>query len=404
MTIEGQSNYKSIIKNALNEMHNINKWQYYFIIEIIGLFLSIKGRINFLQLQRFGKYNEQHYRSHFSKDFNFLEFNTNLVNQNSSKHNILAFDPSYISKSGKSTYGVGHYWSGVAGQSKHGLEISGIAAVDITNHTAFHLEAIQTPNNLDKGELLEHYTKIIIERKNELQLVSRFVVADAYFSKEPFVSELCNNGFDVISRFRKDVRLQYVFIGTQKTGRGRPRKFQGKVDKNNLDMNRFELISKNDMQQIYHAVVHATALKRLVSLVIVRTKRKSKWVQNLYFSTDINLEPQLILQYYKARFQIEFIYRDAKQFTGLHQCQARSKNKLYFHHNMSLTSVNIAKYNHWINIPKYERKEFSMSSVKTMYHNELLLNRFISTFGILPNKRKNKHKINELLKFGVIAA
>ena len=229
-------------------------------------------------------------------------------------------------------------------------------------------------------------------------------MADAYFSKEPFVSKLCNNGFDIISRFRKDVRLQYVFTGTQKIGRGRPRKFQGKVDKNNLDMNRFELISKNDMQQIYHAVVHATALKRLVSLVIVRTKRKSKWVQNLYFSTDISLEPQLILQYYKARFQIEFIYRDGKQFTGLHQCQARSKNKLYFHHNMSLTSVNIAKYTHWINIPRYERKEFSMSSIKTMYHNELLLNRFISTFGISPNKRKNKNKINELLKFGVIAA
>jgi len=327
-----------------------------------------------------------------------------LVNQNSSKHNIIAFDPSYISKSGKSTYGIGNYWSGVAGQSKHGLEISGIAAVDISNHTAFHLESIQTPNNLNKGELLEHYTKILIERKNELQLVSKIVVADAYFSKEPFVNQLCQNSFNVISRFRKDVRLQYVFIGTQKTGKGRPRKFQGKVNKNNLDSNHFNLVQENDMQQIYHAVVHATALKRLVGLVIVRTKRKSKWVQNLYFSTDVNLEPHLILQYYKARFQIEFIYRDAKQFTGLHQCQARSKNKLYFHHNMSLTSVNIAKYTHWISIPKDERKEFSLSSIKTMYHNELLLNRFISTFGISPNKQKNKRKINELLRFGVIAA
>ena len=404
MIIKGQTDYKSIIKNALNEMHNINKWQYYFIIEIIGLFLSIKGRINFLQLQRFGKHNEQHYRAQFSMDFNFLEFNINMVKQNSSKHNILAFDPSYISKTGKSTYGVGNYWSGVAGQSKHGLEISGIAAVDIANHTAFHLEAIQTPNDLEKGELLEHYTKLLIERKNELQLISTTVVADAYFSKDAFVNQLCQNNFNVISRLRKDVRLQYVFIGIQKVGRGRPRKFQGKVDKNNLDMNHFNLIQKNDVQQIFHAVVHATALKRLVNLVIVRTKRKSKWVQNLYFSTDVNLEPQLILKYYQARFQIEFIYRDAKQFVGLHQCQARSKNKLYFHHNMSLTSVNIAKFVHWVSIPKHKRESFSMSSIKTLYHNELLLNRFISTFGISPNKRKNKHKINELLKFGVIAA
>jgi hypothetical protein len=39
---------------------------------------------------------------------------------------------------------------------------------------------------------------------------------------------------------------------------------------------------------------------------------------------------------YRLRFQIEFLYRDAKQFTGLNDCQARSPSKLNFH-NMSLT-------------------------------------------------------------------
>ena len=55
--------------------------------------------------------------------------------ENGSGHYIIAFDPSYIAKSGKSTPGVGWYWSGVAGKSKWGLEISGIAAIDIDNHT-----------------------------------------------------------------------------------------------------------------------------------------------------------------------------------------------------------------------------------------------------------------------------
>ena len=404
MTIKGQSEYKSIIKNALNQMQNINKWQYLFIIEIIGLFLSIKGRINFLQLQRFGTHNEQHYRAQFSKDFDFLKFNIELVKQNASNHNIIGFDPSYISKSGKSTFGVGRYWSGVAGAVKRGLEISGIAAIDISNHTALHLEAIQTPNDLKKGELLNHYAKIIIDRKDDLQQISNCVVADAYFSKEAFVSQLCDNKFDVVSRFRKDVQLQYKFIGVQKKGRGRPRKFQGKVDKEKLDMKYFTLVQNNDEQQTYHAIVYATALKRMVNLVIVRTKRKTKWVRNIYFSTDLNATAEMILKYYQIRFQIEFIYRDGKQFTGLHQCQARSQNKLYFHHNTSLTSVNIAKIAHWISVPQNQREAFSMSSIKTMYHNELLINRFISTFGISPHKRKNKRKIKELLKFGAIAA
>ena len=31
---------------------------------------------------------------------------------------------------------------------------------------------------------------------------------------------------------------------------------------------------------------------------------------------------------YKARFQIEFVFRDAKQYTGLMDCQSR-KQKIY---------------------------------------------------------------------------
>jgi hypothetical protein len=404
MTIKGQSEYKSIIKNALNKMPNINKWQYYFIIEIIGLFLSIKGRINFMQLQRYGKYNEQHYRAQFDKDFDFLKFNIELVQQNAESEMIIAFDPSFISKSGKSTYGVGRYWSGVAGETKYGLEISGIAAVDIQNNTAFHLESIQTPNNLIKGTLLKYYTELLIERKEQLLKVSTIVVADAYFSKDYFVNQLFENGFNVISRFRHDVRLQYRFIGTQKKGRGRPRKFAGLVDKENLDMNHFKIVFQSNNTQIYNTVVYATALKRFVNLVLVRTKRKNKWSRKLYFSTDLELSYELILKYYQSRFQIEFVYRDGKQFTGLHQCQARSESKLHFHHNISLSTVNIAKIAHWISAPKTQRKAFSLSSIKTVYHNELLLNGFISTFGISSNTRKNKQRINELLKFGAIAA
>ena len=69
MTIKGQTQYKYHIKNALNKMQNINKWQYYFILEVIGLFLSVKGRINFLQLGRFGLHQEQRYRGQFEKSF-----------------------------------------------------------------------------------------------------------------------------------------------------------------------------------------------------------------------------------------------------------------------------------------------------------------------------------------------
>jgi len=98
--------------------------------------------------------------------------------EHASHHRTIAFDPSYISKSGKAIPGVGWYRSGCAGKTKWGLEIGGIAAIDIDNHTAFHLEAVQTPQNLKSGNLLEHYADTLVEEKSQLLPISQYVVAD----------------------------------------------------------------------------------------------------------------------------------------------------------------------------------------------------------------------------------
>lgn len=404
MIIQESTSYKYQVKFILNKMKAVNKWRYDFILEVFGLILSIKGRINFLQFERFGNYGEQHYRNQFENRFDFMSFNKELIHEHASKHLTIAFDPSYINKSGKSTPGVGWYWSGCAGKSKWGLEIGGIAAIDIENHTAFHLEAVQTPNDLKSTSLLDHYTSVLVERKQSLLSISKYLVVDAYFSKQPFVSKLCEHGFQVVSRLRDDAYLQYLYTGEVKSTRGRPQLYDGKIDYKNLNTQYFETIEENEKCKIYKAIVHSKSLKRSINLVIVYTMKKNKWSHKLYFCTDLDLSAELLLEYYQTRFQIEFIYRDAKQFTGANDCQARSENKLHFHFNAALSSINLAKISHWLPSLKQERKPFSMSSVKTMYHNELLLNRFINVFGISPNKQKNKTKIRELLQYGAIAA
>lgn len=50
---------------------------------------------------------------------------------------------------------------------------------------------------------------------------------------------------------------------------------------------------------------------------------------------------QQILSFYKSRFQIEFLFRGAKQFTGLTHCQVRDEQKLDFHFNLSLAAINL---------------------------------------------------------------
>ena len=126
MTFSEKSSYKDIVKSVLKKMNGINQPQFKFITEIFGLFLSIQGRLNFLQFARFGSRCEQSYRNGFVKGFDFLSFNKELLEEQKSKQLIIAIDPSYISKSGKCTPGVGYFWSGVAGASKWGLELRGL--------------------------------------------------------------------------------------------------------------------------------------------------------------------------------------------------------------------------------------------------------------------------------------
>lgn len=406
MTTKGIKFYNKLIINTLDKISIYNKCRKDFLCEIFVLFLSIKGRINFLQLERFGKYKEQRYRQQFEKPFSFLEFNKELALSNGGSRFVIAFDPFHINKSGKKTPGLGWYWSGSAGQSKWGIEIGGIAAIDIDNHTAFHLEAVQTIiNDKQSTNLTDWYIKVINERKETLSSISQYFVADAWFSKRPFVDSIIEMNMHLISRFRDDADLKYLFTGKQTGGRGRPRKYAGKIDTKNIDENYFEMITQNNEAAIYSAIVYSKSLKRNVRLVhVTYTNTKGKQSHKLYYSTDTNAEALDILDCYRSRFQIEFLYRDGKQYTGLSDCQARSENKLDFHFNVSLTAINIAKVEHWLSIPKYKRNAFSMSDIKTMNHNRLLVDRFIDVFGINAYSTKNQNYIKELIYYGTIAA
>lgn len=322
-----------------------------------------------------------------------------------SENKVIAFAPSYIPKSGKKTVGTGYFWSGCSSRALWGLEIDGIAAIDIDNHTAMHLEAVQTFCKEDQS-LQDFYAQVLIERKIELQKISKIVVVDAYFAKAPFVNALTKEDFDIICRFRDDVRLQYV-IESLKTGkRSRPKTNGGAVDVNNLDMKYFTLIEQvNENIQVFSGTEKAVALKKLVKVCIVKKLENQKVKDiKIFFSTKLDEEAITIWNTHCLRFQVEFLYRDAKQHTGLSNCQARDENKLYFHFNASLTAINLANVVHWFSIPKEKCQAFSMRDIKVLNHNALLLERFFTMCCINPNILKNKKNVKELLYYGTNAA
>ena len=79
----------SLTSAILDKMPQIGKWQRAFFSHLIPLFLSIRGRINFSQMARYGIFSLTTYRNNFDKPFDFLTFNTHHVEMQSSGYNVI---------------------------------------------------------------------------------------------------------------------------------------------------------------------------------------------------------------------------------------------------------------------------------------------------------------------------
>ncbi|SCM58878.1 transposase [Petrimonas mucosa] len=394
--------YRGICSDVLGELTTkLNKSFKSFLMETLILYLVIPGRINFLQLGRYGKSCEQRFRQNFSKDFDWLEFNLSLSDRVlTGDRKAIAIDPSYISKSGKNTPWIGYFWSGAAGQAKRGLEILGVGLIDVDNKDCISLQAVQTPDRQTlesrDANLIDWYLLVIKSMREKLHRASRHVVADAYFAKNNFVTGLQEMKFDLVSRFRDDAALYYPTLQKPTGKKGRPKLYDGKIDMANLDTTRVQKINI-DNGDLYTLIAYSKSFKQMVRLVIWYSKDGKN--PKLFFSTNPEMSGKDVIEFYRTRFQIEFCFRDAKGFTGLMQSQARDVAKLSFNFNASLTSVNLAKV-----LARERGIPFSMASCKTMIHNAYLLERFICVSGIKPNRRLNDKLVKELIEFAASAA
>jgi hypothetical protein len=125
----------------------------------------------------------------------------------------------------------------------------------------------------------------------------------------------------------------------------------------------------------------------------------------LLFSTDIHLSAESIYAYYKARFQIEFIFRDAKQFTGLCDCQSRQQACLDFHFNASLTTLNLAKFDQ-LSVQTEEDAapvSFSMATYQRRASIQHLMARFISMLDLDLTSIQSHPNYHNLLRYGSLS-
>ena len=117
--------------------------------------------------------------------------------------------------------------------------------------------------------------------------------------------------------------------------------------------------------------------KRTLNIVVVVDTRGKTPRHAILFSTDLTLPALTLLRYYRARFQIAFLFRDAKQFTGLNDCQARDKDKLHCHGNASLSALTLAKLEAQQQAGGALTEPFSMASLQRRAFNRHLLDQIV---------------------------
>jgi hypothetical protein len=396
----------NLVSASLQKFETISKPRFNFFSTIIELWLGLPVRYTMLNLGRIGSYCEKSIRLHFEKFFDFVSFNASLIKGSCGKELIAAFDPSYIPKSGKRTPGLGRWWSGKDQCTLKGLEISLLSIVDVAAGSAMSLEAVQTPSKevlkARKQNLVGHYVSIITKQMPTLKQMVKYLVADGYFMKHDFIIPLLKEEIHIITKMRPDANLRYMYNGPKQSGVGRPRAYDGKVNCANIDKRRIKKYEEDKEVCYYSGIVYCMALKQLVRIVYVQDKQTKRY--EIFLCTDTLIDPALIIKYYRLRFQIEFLIRDAKQHCGLEECQARSENKLYFHFNMALTAVSVAKAGVWLSLPKKKREAFSMRNIKLMYYNKMMTERIFSNLALDLNCKKIKRLYQQCLEIGRLAA
>lgn len=399
---------KKLTEELLSEVEISNKWQHDFLVHLFDLLVSLRGRYNFLNLARYGDYSERTYRNWFERDFDFLSFNKKLALDYLDEELICGFDPTFITKSGKHTPGYGYFWSGKDGRAKKGLELGGFGVIDIKANTATHLLGVQTLDVCKFDSFLAYYAHLIRTYGSDLKEISAYLAVDAFFSKQLFVDTVVDEGLHIVSRLRKDAYLRYRYVGPHPKRRGRKTVYAGKVDALAPDESFFRICIEDREQgiRVYEGEAHVRSLKRWCRIAIVHYLDDAGEVTGyaIYFSDDLQMDGTQLYTYYKSRFQVEFLYRDAKQYTGLEHHQSRSEQKLDFHFNASLTAVSLAKVAHYLSQPIKERGSFSMADIKTEHFNRLMLDSFICIFGIDPNEAKKHPGYQKLVTLGKIAA
>ena len=431
-----RQNYNGYNKKPMTEIlallqpleHSISKTTLKQMSRIIMAMIAMSGRITMLGLSRWagtgGSYRSIQRFFHtcipWSQVFwNF--FRNNLMKKDDVY--LLVGDESVVTKSGKKTYGVDYFFSNLLKQVVPSLSFFTLALVNVKERRSYPISMQQTIRsgeekansqikkqarkakaagpkrkrgrpkgscNKKKEEKkpnpeLERIKKMVQELlemiEGKVQLT--YLVLDGHFGNHPALKMVRECHLQLISKLRSDAALYFLHTEPH-SGPGRPRKFGKKLDYQHIS-DRY--LQKTEVEGSIETRIYQLPLLNhefsapLNVVVLIKTNLETKaWAHVVLFSSDLELPYDKLIDFYSLRFQIEFNFRDAKQYWGLEDFMNVHPTAVTNAANLSLFMVNVSQ----LLMCRYRKDDpdFSVLDLKAYYRGY----RYVTeTIKILPN-------------------
>ena len=276
---------------------------------------------------------------------------------------LLVGDESVVTKAGQKTHGLDRFFSSIFGRPVAGLAFFALSVVNVAERKSYPLmveqvirsETEKQTAKANKAKKRRQKRKSCVQKgkvgrpkgsrnKNKRQIewtpelrrvqqmamtlikrvgllcVLRYFVLDGHFGHNNVLQMVRQDlGLHLVSKLRHDAALYFLYDGPQKS-RGRKRVYGTKIDYDHIpDKYLVSAVTADGVRtDIYQAsMLHKAFADPLNVVIIVKTKLSSgKRGHVVLFSSDPDLAYDKLIDYYQLRFQIEFNFRDAKQFWG----------------------------------------------------------------------------------------
>jgi len=290
---------------------------------------------------------------------------------------LMGGDDVVVTKSGKQTHGLDRFFSSLYGKTVPGLGFLTLSLMSVKRRTSYPVLTEQidkphsdTPQEVSKKKshgkrgrplgsknqhrrdvVLSHYLRFVQETiKRLLQLIGDHVkvmyfVFDGAFGHNDALQMVRQLGLHLISKLRYDAALYFPYDGPY-AGHGKRKKYGKKLDYQNIstDYLKESFLEKDIETKIYQMNVwHKKFSDLLHVVVIVKINLKTQAVAHVVlFSSNVELAYDALIDYYHLRFQIEFNFRDAKQYWGLEDFMTVKQTPVYNSANLAMFMVNVS--------------------------------------------------------------